>query len=104
MPQEAPGQANFVLRGLGFAVVRKGEAVADEDPEGSGPGSAWSPAEVDLVVADYFAMLAAELSGAAYSKAEHNRTLRPLLGGRSKGSVESKYQNVSAVLLEMGLP
>jgi Domain of unknown function (DUF3883) len=101
---EAPGQANYVLRELGFAVVRKGDEVIGEDPEESGQGRDWTSEEVDLVIADYFAMLAAELSRSEYSKADHNKELRPLLSGRSKGSVEFKHQNISAVLLEMGLP
>jgi hypothetical protein len=101
---EAPGQANYVLRELGFTVVRKGAEVTEEDPEASGRGRDWTPEEANLVVADYFAMLAAELSGSEYSKADHNKELRPLLNGRTKGSVEFKHQNISAVLLEMGLP
>ena len=47
---EAPGQANFVLRKLGFTVVRKGEAVEGEKP--ARPD--WGEAEVRLIVADYF--------------------------------------------------
>ena len=49
-------------------------------------------------------MLRSELAGEPYSKADHNRALQPLLGGRSKGSVEFKHQNISAVLVGMGLP
>ena len=49
-------------------------------------------------------MLAAELAGAPFSKAEHNRALRRLLAGRTKGSVEFKHQSLMPVLLEMGLP
>ncbi len=49
-------------------------------------------------------MLRAELAGGSYSKAEHNRALQPLLDGRSKSSVEFKHQNISAVLVGMGLP
>src|SRR5205823_12631255 len=45
---EAPGQANFVLRKLGFTVARKGEEVAAEET----PGSDWTAREVGLVVAD----------------------------------------------------
>ncbi len=67
-------------------------------------GRDWSRQEVDLIVADYFAMLADELAGRPYSKAEHRRALRPLLDDRSKGSVEFKHGNISAVLCEMGLP
>jgi len=101
---EAPGQANFVLRELGFAVVRKGADAPEPEESASERSRNWSPEEVDLVVADYLTMLAAELSGAAYSKAEHNQGLRRLLDGRSKGSVEFKHQYISAVLLGMRLP
>src|SRR5207248_2327106 len=68
------------------------------------PGRPWTPGEVDLIVADYFAMLGAELSGEVYSKAAHNQDLRPRLNNRSKSSVEYKHQNISAVLIGMGLP
>jgi hypothetical protein len=100
---EAPGQANFVLRELGFNVVRKSLDQARSE-ESADAGTAWSRQEVDLIVADYFEMLRAELLGEPYSKAEHNRQIRPLLNGRSKSSVEFKHQNISAVLVQMGLP
>jgi len=67
-------------------------------------GSDWSRVEVEATVASYFDMLASELRGAAYRKAEHRRRLLPLLSGRTKGSVEYKLQNVSAVLLDLGFP
>ena len=68
-------------------------------------GVVWTPAEVDLVVADYLDMLDAELSGRPYSKAEHNERLRVSLEGRrSRGSVEFKHQNISAVLVALGSP
>ena len=37
---------------------------------------AWTDEENDLIVADYFAMLADDISGRPYSKAEHNRHLQ----------------------------
>ena len=95
---EAPGQANYVLRRLGFTVVQK----ADE-PEPR-TGKDWTPDEVALVVADYFGMLQKELFGKPYSKTAHRDALRPLLRGRTTGSVEFKHQNISAVLIRMGLP
>jgi hypothetical protein len=49
-------------------------------------------------------MLRAEAAGAAYNKSEHNHALRRELNGRSKSSVELKYQNISAVLDALGLP
>ena len=64
--------------------------------------SPWSDTENDLIVADYFAMLARDISGQPYSKAGHRRALLPLLDGRSDGSVEFKHQNISAVLKALG--
>jgi len=78
------------LRELGFEVVRIGED--------------WTEEEVRLTVADYFQMLALESRGETYNKAAHNAALRAQLRARSKGSVELKHQNVSAVLAELGLP
>ena len=49
-------------------------------------------------------MLALELRGQPFNKAEHNRQLQKLLRGRDRGSVERKHQNISAVLLESGYP
>ena len=48
-------------------------------------------------------MLADELAGKPYVKARHNALLRERIG-RSRGSVEFKYENVSAVLEKMGMP
>ncbi len=62
----------------------------------------WTDQENDLIVADYFAMLADDISARRYSKAEHRRALLPLLNDRSEGSVEFKHQNISAVLKGLG--
>jgi len=64
----------------------------------------WSREEVEAAVADYFVMLGNELRGEPYSKAEHNRQLQNLLSGRTRGSVERKHQNISAVLIDLGYP
>ena len=64
----------------------------------------WSRNEVEATVASYLAMLQAELAGTAYNKAEHRRNLLPLLHNRSEQSVEFKYANISAVLIEIGFP
>lgn len=55
-------------------------------------------------MADYFAMLDKDLRGEPYSKTEHRTRLRALLDRRSDGSVEFKHQNISAVMIELGLP
>lgn len=65
------------------------------------PGN-WSRLEVEATVADYVAMLEAELRGDPYSKAAHRRGLLPMLNDRSEGAIEYKHQNVSAVLIELG--
>ena len=64
----------------------------------------WSAEEVAATVADYFAMLEAELRGSKYNKAEHNRSLQMLLNDRSQQAIEFKHANISAVLIELGLP
>jgi len=66
------------------------------------PNAPWTDEENDRIVADYFAMLADDVAGRPYSKAEHRRALVPLLNGRSEGSVEFKHQNISAVLKGLG--
>lgn len=64
----------------------------------------WSSIEVELIIADYFSMLIDELSGKAINKAQHRKALMPLLNNRTDGSVEFKHQNISAVLIGMGIP
>ncbi len=66
------------------------------------PSEPWTDEENDLIVADYFAMLADDIFGCLYNKAEHRRALLPLLNDRSEGSVEFKHQNISAVLKGLG--
>lgn len=99
-PEEGPlkaaafsgGEATVVpkLQRLGFEVVRIGED--------------WSAAEVQATVASYFEMLRLEAAQEHYTKTEFNAQLRQQLRGRSKGSVELKFQNVSAVLHGLELP
>ncbi|MFA6561716.1 MAG: DUF3883 domain-containing protein [Verrucomicrobiia bacterium] len=64
----------------------------------------WSREEVEATVSDYFDMLAMELRGEQFNKAEHNRKLQNLLANRTKGAIEKKHQNISAVLIELGYP
>jgi hypothetical protein len=64
----------------------------------------WSREEVEATVSDYLDMLQAELGGLPYNKAEHRRRLSCLLHRRSDGAIEKKHQNISAILLQLGLP
>ena len=68
------------------------------------PGDDWSRDEVEATVADYFTMLRDELAALPVNKAEHNERLRVLLRNRSRGSVEFKHANISAVLTLHGYP
>jgi hypothetical protein len=64
----------------------------------------WSESEVAAAVDSYFSMLRLELSACKYNKTMHRRALMEQLNNRSEGSVELKHQNISAVLIEMGIP
>lgn len=66
-------------------------------------GTHWQNDELDAIVADYFAMLAADLSGRPYVKSRHSKALMARIG-RTHRSVEFKHQNISAVLDELGMP
>src|SRR6056297_2515413 len=62
----------------------------------------WTDEENNLIVADYFAMLAEDMAGRPYNKAQHRRSLMPLLRSRTESSIEFKHQNISAVLKGLG--
>jgi hypothetical protein len=65
-------------------------------------GTDWTDREIDLIVADYFDMLGLELRGEDFVKAQRNAALQELTG-RSRGSIEFKHQNISAVLFRLGM-
>ena len=67
-------------------------------------GQDWARWEVEAVVADYLEMLTLELAGEPFNKAEHNRDIRRIVVARSRGSVEFKHRNISAVLIDMDMP
>jgi uncharacterized protein DUF3883 len=66
-------------------------------------GKPWRDDELDAIIADYFAMLTADLAGQPYVKSRHSAALMAMIG-RTHRSVEFKHQNISAVLDELGLP
>ncbi len=67
-------------------------------------GEDWSRAEVEAAVSSYFEMLRLEREGAPYNKSAHRRELQESLKQRTEGSIERKHQNISAVLLDIGIP
>lgn len=91
------GGANTVqrrLEHLGFEVVRSAAS----------NGGDWSSEEVAAIVADYLAMLLAELAGQTVNKSAHRRALMSKLDGRSEAAIEFKHANISAAMLELSLP
>jgi len=66
-------------------------------------GRDWDDAELDAIVADYFAMLSMEQAGEPYVKAHRAAALMDEIG-RTHRSVEFKHMNISAVLSTLGLP
>ncbi len=67
-------------------------------------GKPWTDDEIDLVVAAYFDLLAAEMRGERPTKAAIVRDLGRLMPARSPGSIEFKMGNISAVLEELHEP
>ncbi|MBK5439229.1 HNH endonuclease [Pseudomonas sp. TH32] len=64
----------------------------------------WDDAELAAAVEAYLKMLAWEKSGQRFNKAYENRLLRQgPIAGRTEGSIEFRMQNISAVLVQMGL-
>lgn len=66
-------------------------------------GGPWDATENDAVVDVYLEMLHHEFRDERYSKAEANARLQRSIG-RSRGSIEYKFQNVSAVLQDLNHP
>ncbi|MGB6974181.1 MAG: DUF3883 domain-containing protein [Terracidiphilus sp.] len=66
-------------------------------------GKPWRDDELDAIITDYFAMLAADLASKPYVKSRHSAALMAEVG-RTHRSIEFKHQNISAVLDELGLP
>jgi len=64
----------------------------------------WTNEEVDLCAKDYLHMLTLELNGQKYNKESHIRGLAEKLKDRNRSSIQFKFCNVSAILLELGYP
>lgn len=103
-PAEGPLRASRFSGGIAAAVRRLRLLGFDVRPLDEMTGQVWRRDEVDLIVADYLAMLSQELAGQPYNKAAHRRQLLGLLPGRSESSIEFKHANISAVMLELGYP
>jgi hypothetical protein len=67
-------------------------------------GQTWTQLEVELIVQNYMAMLSMQLRGESFVKSQLNEEIRKNLNGRTTGSVEYKFRNISAVLAKNGWP
>ena len=66
-------------------------------------GVDWTAEQNSIVVEAYFDMLLQQQDGTRYVKAEYNRNVQSRTG-KTRGSVEWKFQNISFLLQEMGHP
>ena len=64
----------------------------------------WTLTEVEIIVEDYFSMLRSEMLGKFYNKVDHCKKLVSRLNLRIEHEIELMYQNISAALIELGLP
>jgi hypothetical protein len=67
-------------------------------------GNDWSREEVEATVQDYLEMTSSWLAGTSFNKAAHRRALQAKLNDRSEKSVEFKYRNISAALIDADFP
>ena len=64
----------------------------------------WSREENEATVSQYFEMLRLDLAGNEIVKAARHRALVKLLNSRNEDAVTYKHRNISAILVEAGLP
>ena len=67
--------------------------------------STWTQSEITATVVAYQGMLDSQRRGDKYNKAQINRTLRAgAVKARSRGSIEMRMCNISAVMVKHGRP
>jgi hypothetical protein len=93
------GRVDNTLASFFHRPTQRELSTAGEDSEGPG----WPLTEIQPTVAAYFTMLRAELAGHRYVKADFNHEVQAATG-RSRGAVDRKFMNISAVLDDTGLP
>ncbi|MFC7739432.1 DUF3883 domain-containing protein [Roseomonas sp. GCM10028921] len=98
-PLDIINRARKRLQEYGYKFCQ--QAPATYAPQTPKVEKAWTQAEVDACVEAYLEMLDLEIAGAPYSKIAFNRRVQAATG-RSKGSIEFKFGNVSAVMDWLG--
>lgn len=67
-------------------------------------GNNWDWLECEEIVGDYLEMLAKHFHGESLNKTAHREALQKSLRNRSAAAIEFKHRNISAVMVELGLP
>lgn len=100
-----PNDRNAVIFWLESRILPALDAGNAPETPSATPGSDWTESEVQSTVDDYLSMLVAEAAGRDYSKAGHRRSLITRLNpGRTESAIEFKHQNISAAMIDLGLP
>ena len=95
----------YAMKPAVAALFREARQQTGPDPEDAAAGVDWTGAEVAATVGDYLVMLVAEAAGLQYSKTAHRRALSQRLSpARTASAIEFKHQNISAAMIELGLP
>jgi len=80
-----------------------GQPKPSSSPRSGEYGAKWGQSELGASIAAYRRMLNAETVGQPLTKRDVVEALMKVTG-RTKGSIEMRLQNISAVLDELGLP
>ena len=67
-------------------------------------GKAWTDTEIKIICNIYASMLIMEMEHLKFNKSAIRRATLPKLDGRSAGSYEMKCCNISAAMIDLGLP
>lgn len=95
----------YAMKPMVAALFQEARQQSATSPADAAAGTDWTAAEVAATVDDYLQMLAAEAASQPYSKTEHRRALiQRLSPERTESAIEYKHQNISAVMITLGLP
>ena len=94
---------NHTVRELLRAALLESLAITPDERRQRLQVNGWDWLECEACVQDYFDMLGKELRDESCNKTAHRNALMTKLRSRSRSSVERKHQNISAILVELGL-
>jgi Domain of unknown function (DUF3883) len=98
-----PGAANTRLQALGFTIEAFRPLTSPMGVRATHRAH-WVAREVEVAVGAYFGMLDHQLAGQPFIKRAVVQATLPLLPGRTRGSLEFMFANISAALDDLELP